>query len=625
MRLGSMLAVLSLAACSDYGINPKVDPEEGGEETGVPDEDDSGHTVHINACDDPSEPPAASVPLNDECEVEFQAGSFTPTVEWSYGYLDFCGPAVVGPTLDTDGNGAVDAEDQPLVFLYQSGAVHALYGNTGSTAWISASVGSDYGGMALGDVDGDGTPDIVTASDYQVCALDGSTGMTMWCNSNLYGAMDPYGYNYPAIADMDGDGQAEVTMGSVILNGANGSQRGRGSYGIGAAVYYGTSGTYGSMSVPIDLDGDGLLELVTGNAAYNIDGSPKWTNGGKDGIVAVADFDGDGFGEIVRTSGNTVTGLETDGSTVWENDYSTGGYIAIGSPAVDDLDGDGVPDIVFAAQNWLIALDWGGAEKWRQSVSDQSGAAGPTLFDFEMDGYPEVLYADETTIRFFNGLDGSVKYSSSAHGSVTILETPVVADVDNDDQVEIVVGHCSFGAETGITVFGDANQSWPPGRKVWNQHAYSITNIADDGSVPVGTPSNWPEYNSFRSGDVGLPPSEYIDLVSEVLDVCEDECDDGRVYVAARLGNAGNVEAPAGLSVALRAGAGGRIVATAALSNPIPSGTTGEMVVFEVATADIAGTEPVVVANMDGAGAAGVYECDSTNNADNGGSPVCTD
>ncbi|MEC8425428.1 MAG: hypothetical protein VX000_16700, partial [Myxococcota bacterium] len=87
--------------------------------------------------------------------------------------------------------------------------------------------------------------------------------------------------------------------------------------------------------------------------------------------------------------------------------------------------------------------------------------------------------------------------------------------------------------------------------------------------------------------------------------------------------NAGNVEAPAGIEVALRAGAGGPIVATAMLSTPIASGTTSEMVVFEVASADMAGTDPVVVANLDASGVSAVYECDTTNNADNGGNPVC--
>src|SRR5688500_19120028 len=57
--------------------------------------------------------------------------------------------------------------------------------------------------------------------------------------------------------------------------------------------------------------------------------------------------------------------------------------------------------------------------------------------------------------------------------SYTILETPIIADIDNDDQVEIVLGHCNGDSSIGaITVYGDADRSWPPGRKWWSQHGY---------------------------------------------------------------------------------------------------------------------------------------------------------
>lgn len=617
------LTILSglLAACTEYDLTAKPDGGDGIGDSGLG--DDETDTPVFDACGDAEEPAPGTVSLNDECETSFKTGTFAPEIEWTYGNRDFCGPAAVAPTMDTNGSGSIDDGDVPLVFLYQGGSVHAVRGDTGTVAWVSAPLGNDYGGMAIGDVDADGQPDVVTAGISNVCAIDGSTGLQLWCNYNLARAMDPFGYNYPAIADMDGDGFAEVTMGSAILDGSTGNIIGLGSQGIGAAVYYGAVGTYGAISVPIDLDGDGLLELVTGNTAYNIDGTVKWYNGTSDGIVAVADFDNDGLGEIVKTSGARVTGMDTDGTVLWEVSYEGGVYLAIGAPAVDDLDGDGIPDIVFAAQNQLIAMNWGGGIKWTQTISDSSGAAGPSLFDFEMDGYPEVLYADETTIRFFNGLDGSTKFTSPAHGSVTILETPVVADVDNDNQVEIVVAHCSFGGRTGLTVFGDANGSWPPGRKVWNQHAYNITNIDDLGGIPSPTKPNWPEYNSFRSGDVGLPPSEYLDLRGEILDICEEECDQGLVYIAARVANAGNIEAPAGISVALRAGASGPIVATATLSLPIQSGQTGEMVVFEVSASDIAGTIPVFVANLDESGVSPLYECDDGNNTATAGDAVC--
>lgn len=625
LTLTGLGAAAALAVgCSDYDLKQTGDAF-GADTAATVDTDRPAPPEQVDACDAAADPGEESVPLNDECEVELQTGSFTPIVEWSYGAGGFCGPAAAGQIMDTNGSGDIDSDDMPIVLLYDGvrtsgtgaisslGRVVALYGDGSGVAWQSAGLYGGYGGMAIGDVDTDGWPDVVTAGVDTVCALDGRSGAELWCTGGLGSSMDAYSYNYPSIADMEGDGFVEVTIGDAILYGPNGALLGRGGLGVGAAPYGGDprSGTYGALSVPVDLDGDGEMELVTGNAAYGPNGALKWSNTGNDGLVAVADFDGDGQGEIVKTTGNAILGMETDGAEVWGPvPYNNAN---VGAPAIDDLDGDGDPEIVFAARNELVAMEWGGAVMWTATISDASGAAGPVLFDFEMDGYPEVLYADEIAIHFFSGLDGSSKYYSSEHASVTILETPIVADVDNDDQVEIVLGHCNTGPAGSLTVFGDADQSWPPGRKIWNQHGYSITNIDDLGGVPGPNP-NWELYNNFRSGDIGRPPSEFWDLRAEILDVCEDECDEGTVYVAARVNNAGNIEAPAGVTMSLRAGAGGEILSQEATSRAIAPGTTGELLNFEVIAGQIAGTEPVVTADEDRSGNKFFYECDETNN-----------
>jgi hypothetical protein len=327
----------------------------------------------------------------------------------------------------------------------------------------------------------------------------------------------------------------------------------------------------------------------------------------------------------VKTSGAYVTYMETDGREIWTKNYSPrNDYLSIGAAAIDDLDDDGEPEIVFAAANKVVALDRDGNEKWSAPVVDASGAAGPVLFDFELDGYPEVLYADEESIQFFSGVDGSNKYKSTKHKSYTILETPVVADVDNDDQVEIVLGHCGDGFSnfSALTVYGDADSSWPPGRKIWNQHAYQITNVGELGEIG-GPMNNFADYNSFRSGDVGRPPGEYIDLQAEIWDICLDECSDQSVAIGAWVLNAGNLEAPAGIPVSLRAGAKGKVVATQYTTVAIAPGTTGEMMVFELDPAELLGKEPVIAADYDEAGAGVVFECDEKNNAYGGGDPVC--
>lgn len=616
--IGLATAAVLAAGCSEYDLQSSADKGgTDGEDSGAgPDTDGDLSEICEGLFADRHD-----VTLNEECDVELQTATFTPVVEYDYGNSTFCGPPAVGQIVDSNGSGAIDTDDMPAIVLFQGGRVVALKGDNSGEYWTTTrgNLGQD-GGFAIGDLDADGWPEVVVAGTATLTALDGQTGAIVWTSPNLARSMDPLGYNYPAISDMDHDGQPEVTVGSAILNGADGTIRGQGTRGIGAAPYGGTgSSTYGALSVPIDLDGDGVEELVTGNAAYNIDGSIKWENRGEDGIVAVADFDGDGEGEIVKTSGIYVTGMETDGTEVWTLTYAGN----LGAPAIDDLDADGAPDIVFAAQDSLVALDWGGGRKWQARISDTSGAAGPVLFDFELDGYPEVLYADEGSIQFFSGLDGSVKFRSTEHGSYTILETPIVADVDNDDQVEIVLGHCSWNRS--LSVYGDADESWPPGRKVWNQHAYQITNVGDLGDIPTNGGPNWPEYNSFRSGDAGRPPGEWYDVQAEVFDVCEKECSNDKVFVGAWVMNAGNLDAPAGVPISITAGPRGEVLGTQYTADIIAPGEIGEALVFEVSSTALGAAKPVAKADYDAGGAGMLYECDELNNIDDWGEATCSE
>ena len=566
-------------------------------------------------CSDPGDYPVEDVPLNLECDVPLQVGSFNPVTEWKYGASSFFGPPVAGQTIDSNKSGQLDAADLPLIFLYQTQNVVALWGDGSGVAWQANGQYGQDGSLALGDLEGDGWNEIITASASQVCALDGRDGAQKWCTALGDPPLDYLGYNYPAIGDMDGDGLAEVVIGRTILD-SSGGIIGNGMYGNGSGPYGGVpdATTYGSISAIVDLDADGVMEVVTGNAAYDLDGTAIWQNGGLDGFVAVADFDLDGAGEIFKTSGSYISGLESDGTVAWDGPGMYGGNL--GPPAIDDLDGDGPPELVFAAQSNLIAMRWGGEVMWMAPITDGSGAAGPVLFDFEKDGYPEVLFADEQAIRFFSGLDGSPKYLSMGHSSVTIMETPIVADVDGDNHVEIVLGHGGGDANIGaITVYGDADNTWPPGRKIWNQHTYSITNVSDLGRIPNQYKANWiPGFNSFRSGDAGQPPGEYADLQVEILGVCEDLCEDGQFFMAARPRNAGTVEAPAGLPVTVRAGEGGPIVVTLDTTQPIPPGKTGEVLYFMFAANKLAQSQPVITVDDTGVGEGELFECNEQNN-----------
>jgi hypothetical protein len=38
-----------------------------------------------------------------------------------------------------------------------------------------------------------------------------------------------------------------------------------------------------------------------------------------------------------------------------------------------------------------------------------------------------------------------------------------------------------------------------PSRRIWNQHAYHVTNVLEDGRIPRNMPASWKSLNTFRT------------------------------------------------------------------------------------------------------------------------------
>ena len=600
-------ALILLAGCSDYAFNPTTSTSQG-DDTASPGSDSDIDTTPGECNLDT--PQSIAVALSDVCDVPYQAGTFTPVVEWELPGNNAYGPPSVGHLDDDNLDGIIGEGDTPdIVYSTNSwSGLLAVDGKTGQIKWQNNQITDGTSGTAIGDLDGDGIPEIIAANGVsQIVALS-NDGMMLW-STNINNSGLGW-FLYPSIADLDGDGLAEVIAGRNILD-FTGAVVGSGQYGVGACMNQGSSSIEeGSVAVAADLNGDGELEVVVGNAAYRRDGSALWYNGGSDGIPAVADMDLDGEPEIIVIGGNRVWTMEADGTaTGWSDSFSNTNYL--GPPAIDDLDGDGVPEFVIVGSGEMRAYEWDGSRLWTQMVDDSSGAAGPILFDFEGDGYPEVVYADESTVRVFNGLDGSIKLQSNNHSSATGFETPIVADVDADGQAEIIMLHGS--GSFGLTVYGDLDQSWLPGRQVWNQHAYTITNVDDDGGIPLAQQANWEHYNNFRSGDGGLPPSEWDDLQPEIVEICVEECPEV-MELSVRVWNRGTGSIAPGVTVVVRAGYGGPIVAAEVVTSAINTGMSSRGVILRVNMADLGGADPIVDLDSTSGPMQFMAECDEDNN-----------
>jgi hypothetical protein len=558
-------------------------------------------------------PPPPDAVASNECEIPPKVGVFKPVVEWKKAAWaeqasSNCvfGPPVVAPLTDDDGDGVFgSAGDMPSIVVVTyvhaanfaqvgNGLLRVVSGDGMKELFTVAGQGlQGYSGAAVGDLDGDGAPEIVAHTAANTIKAFSRTGVLLWTSAAYPGeiAGGVHSVTFPAIADMDGDGKAEVISGRVILN-HDGSLRGKGALGVG-------SWGYGSASVPVDIDGDGIQEVIVGNAAYRPNGTTLWANGQPDGYPGIADFDGDGKPEIVVVGFGTVRLQGADGKVLWSvANASQGG----GPPTIADFDGDGKPEIGVAGNTSYRMFDTDGKVLWSNpTVDTTSGFTGSSVYDFEGDGVADIVYADEQNLFVFAGNDGAMKLKYEPHNSASAVEYPVIADVDNDGQVEIVLGHNVWvgGATTGITVLGDEDKSWRPGRKIWNQHAYSITNVDDHGGIPAKVDPNWKIYNNFRSGDLSPPDGlSAPDLVMVAPDTCVNDCVDpdiANLYV--QLGNVGGVPL-VGAVIEVYGTSGGveKLLFTQEVAGPLAAGVLQAAVAVATATTGLDEIRLVAVA-----------------------------
>ena len=494
------------------------------------------------------------------------------------------------------GNGRTDIDETQMI-------LRVIRGDTGADVWADTTRRYDrVGHLAVGNLDDD--PELEIVVMYKLSPGTAGTlvayehdGTFKWESVALGGRGGA-----PTIADLDGDGRAEVVFGNVLLNGQT-----------GARIWTGLGTAGGYISVVADIDLDGAMEVVAGPTVYNRNGSVKWrAQGVSDGFTAVANLDDDPQLEIVIAGGNRLYVLEHDGSVKW----SLGGSF-YGPPAIAKIDAnDAYPAILVAGCNILYAVNANGTVKWSNRISDGSCRTGSTVFDFEGDGLYEVVYRDERYLYVFRGSDGTQLFRANS-SAATWTESLTIADADADGSADIIVGinrvHGTLpsGQDIGIQVWESATRSWLPTRRIWNQHAYSITNVNDDGSIPRYITPNWVVgYNSFRTNapGQGLPPAPAPDLTAYLWRSCHGG------GLTARVGNGGGAPSPAGVTVKFYQGdpsSGGVLIG----QTTVPALNANEYVDVSVSwSAPILGATVYVVLGPATDSDGNVTECVTTNN-----------
>jgi len=612
--------------------------------------------------------------VDDSCRSDPVTGDMSVVTEWTkdhffpmHEYAQILNSPVVGQLNDDNEDGLINEADIPdIVANYDDGG--SLDNTHGILRWVSGDGAATdaimeryddpltgdqffpyrYAGTALGDVDGDGTAEIVTLLEKVPGPpgdgeTDGSApddpdhpvgpppppsgdgppimchpaavqidGTVVWVATEWIEC----GGHTPALADLEGDGDVEVVIGAHIFDGVTGMLDGLGTDGSGWFEAYPEIGMISAVS---DLNGDGTQEILAGSTIYSANAEIvcSRTDPEADGYTAAADFNRDGYGQVVVVGNNqaAVMNRRCEESAAWTLPGAGTG----GPPTVADFDGDGVPEIGIATATHYAVYEADGTEVWSHPVNDASShATGSTVFDFEGDGRPEVVYADETHLYILDGLTGAVRLSDTGHTSRTLHEYPLVVDVDNDGYPEIVVpnggGHDGVRNE-GLYVLGSMDETWLGGRTTWNQHAYNIVNINDDLSIPTVPESNWPLHNNFRSGDLNPVYGTNAPDAIPLADVCTAECDEGRLVVSIRLGNQGTATLRHDMRMTLY-----RVTATdwvplevVHISPPIYPGGSSDAFELIIDSVDI-GPDHLAIVVDDEEGIETVRECDEANN-----------
>ncbi len=495
------------AATNDDVTNTSSD-ESSGSEGGI-----KFDTQVIGDADEP--PPVDECKVSDdmnaigECSEEAPPDAFEPVIQWSftdpaepYSYVT---PLVANFT-DDDQNGEIDLCDVPDVVLVAGtnpgfpssvGHVFLLSGDSGALHQRFATPVDATFTPAIGDIDGDGLVELVTAAPTgELLALehDGTLAWSKpvaWDIGELYGQDLRYS-NSAALADLDNDGDVEIVSANMIFD----------HLGNMVVKLPKIAGQWGATTMA-DLDADDDLEIVLGNAAYHHDGALLWTTALASGYPQVADLDEDGLPEVLLTNVNGLSLIEHDGVVTYQNlrptNVPAGGTNWLRPATIHDFDGDGVAEYATSSASQYSVYEADASILWTAPVSDQSGIAAGTAFDFLGAGQAQAMYADEMNMFVFDG-SGSVLLQISRK-SGTLSEYPVVADIDNDGSAEILVvsnNHLG-GGDPCIQAIRDVQDRWIQARRIWNQHSYHVSNVREDGTIPQFEPKSWEGLNTFRT------------------------------------------------------------------------------------------------------------------------------
>jgi gliding motility-associated-like protein len=397
---------------------------------------------------------------------------------------------------DIDSNGQVDIIASKIDYINNNFYLLNINGLNGERININSIIAENYGTIALANIDKNGGAEIAysTKNGFNIY----SENLSFVLSSEIISSSV---YNTLLFSDINQDGSPEIIISNYIFNSTNGKKLigGMENYGCN----FGSEPCTASHSVVADLLPTPGLELAVGGIVYNLELNNlngelgniitpnKAVDSVKDGFTSVGDIDVDGQLDVIVVRDNNYV----DGGGIWIWNPRNGNIIAQakagkmgGVAMIGDVDGDCKPEIAMTFENELRVYQYDGTIDlkllYSLATTDESGITGVTMFDFNQDGKNEIVYRDETDLRIIEGETG-LTLASTPMLSGTVMEYPIIADIDNDGQAEILVsGYITAQEESRIYCFESDGAPWAPARSVWNQYGYNPTFVNDDLTIP---------------------------------------------------------------------------------------------------------------------------------------------
>jgi hypothetical protein len=322
--------------------------------------------------------------------------------------------------------------------------------------------GQSFEGGITCQMDADSELEIVygIGATIQAWNLDGSN-VAGWPVSLSYNAQGA-----PSYGDIDGDGQAEIVLGTSNFVGNAGAIYAFEKNGTPVTGFPIANGATARTIVLADLDNNGALEIITNKRIYPIGevwvyrgngtaypGWPKTLDHVPASSSAVGDITGDGIPEIVSESYLSLYAWDRNGNAVagFPFTMANGDVNSYSSPVLADVDNDNIREIVFGSHatsgggfvyilknNGTVLNGWPKQTNW--------WVYGPPVLGYiNGDNVIDIVVGDQIG----SGIPTDYVYGWDKNGNVlqgfpigpinAINNQITLADLDNDNQLELLI------------------------------------------------------------------------------------------------------------------------------------------------------------------------------------------